>query len=144
MQLLFIVLLTGGFYGVYNFFIKVASGSINQIVGAVILQVVAAVLGSTVLLYLKLTGQTLHASPAGIKFSILAGIFVGLAEITSFIVFSKGVPASTGIAIIVASTVVIGSVLGIIFFKETLTPWNYFGLLLTIIGITLLSLKPHA
>lgn len=33
------------FFGAYNFFIKIASGHINQIVGAVILQIVAAVVG---------------------------------------------------------------------------------------------------
>jgi transporter family protein len=144
MQLLLLVLLTGIFYGIYNFFIKVASGSINQILGAVILQIIAAILGSAVLIYLKITGQTFNISSNGIKFSILAGLFVGLAEITSFIVFSKGLPASTGIAIIVGTTVLIGSILGGIFLREALTPYNYLGLVLTIIGIALLSLKPQA
>ncbi len=40
-----LAVLTAFFYGVYNFFIKIASGSIHQIVGAVILQVVAALVG---------------------------------------------------------------------------------------------------
>ncbi len=45
MSWIVLAILTAFFYGVYNFFIKVASGSIHQIVGAVILQVVAALVG---------------------------------------------------------------------------------------------------
>jgi len=45
MNWIFLALVTAVFYGAYNVFIKISSGHINQIVGAVILQIVAALLG---------------------------------------------------------------------------------------------------
>ena len=71
-----LAILTALFYGLYNFFIKLSSGSINQIVGAVILQIVAALLGGAVLVYLKVTNNTFVVTGKGISYAVLAGIFV--------------------------------------------------------------------
>lgn len=49
MNWIVLALITATCYGAYNFFIKVSSGHINQIVGAVILQIVAALLGGAFL-----------------------------------------------------------------------------------------------
>lgn len=141
MNWIFLVLLTAFFYGIYNFFIKVSSGHINQIVGAVILQVVAALLGSVILLYLKLTGAPLEVSAKGIQFAVLAGVFVGLAEIASFYAFSKGVSASTGIPIMIGGSVIVGALLGIVFLKESLTLVQYFAIAMVVAGIVLFIKK---
>ncbi|KAA3636263.1 MAG: hypothetical protein DWQ02_08525, partial [Bacteroidetes bacterium] len=114
MHWLLLAILTAVFFGAYNIFIKLSSGHINQIVGAVILQVVAAVLGGAILLILKWTDSPLPFSQKGILYAILAGVFVGLAEITSFYVFSRGVSASTGIPVIIGGSVVVGAVLGLL------------------------------
>lgn len=50
---------------------------------------------------MKMTNNSLEISQKGVLFSVLAGVFVGLAEISSFFVFSKGVSASVGISIII-------------------------------------------
>ena len=110
-----LALMTAFFYGAYNVFIKVASGHINQIVGAVILQIVAALLGCIILLAIKITNTPLEISSKGVWLSIAAGVFVGLAEITSFYVFSKGVSASIGIPVIIGSSVLVGAILGLTF-----------------------------
>lgn len=102
-----LTLLTAFFYGVYNFFIKVSSGSIHQIVGAVILQLVATLVGGAILLFLKLNSYPLAVTTKGVVYAVLAGLFVGLAEVTSFYVFSKGVSASSGIPIMIGGSVVI-------------------------------------
>ena len=101
MHWILLAILTAVFFGAYNIFIKLSSGHINQIVGAVILQAVAALLGGVILLVLKWTDSPMQVSQKGILYAILAGVFVGLAEITSFYVFSKGVPASVGIPVII-------------------------------------------
>lgn len=137
MNWIFLVLLTAFFYGIYNFFIKIASGHINQIVGAVILQIVAAVLGSLILVYLKITGAPLEMSSKGIQFAVLAGIFVGLAEIASFYAFSKGVSASVGIPIMIGGSVVVGALLGITFLRESLTLIQYLAIAMIVAGIVL-------
>lgn len=134
-----LAILTAFFYGVYNFFIKLSSGSIHQIVGAVILQVVAALLGAGVLLFLKITDTPLLVSSKGVWYAVLAGVFVGLAEITSFIVFAKGVPASSGIPVIIGGSVIFGVALGMIFLKEALTPLHYLAIAFIVIGVVLLA-----
>lgn len=131
--------MTAVFYGVYNVFIKISSGHINQIVGAVILQIVAALLGGIILLIMKMTNSPLEISQKGVWFAVLAGIFVGLAEITSFFVFSKGVSASVGIPIIIGGSVLVGAVLGLTFLKETLTPIHILAILLIVGGVVLLT-----
>ncbi len=133
--------MTAGFYGAYNVFIKVASGHINQIVGAVILQVVAALLGGVILLIMKMTNTPLEISQKGVWFAVLAGVFVGLAEITSFFVFSKGVSASVGIPIIIGGSILVGAVLGLTFLKETINPIHYLAIALIIVGVVILSTK---
>lgn len=141
MNWLYYAIMTAVFYGAYNVFIKISSGHINQIVGAVILQIVAALLGGVLLLMMKISGTPLDISQKGIKFAVLAGIFVGLAEITSFYTFSKGVSASVGIPIIIGGSVFIGAILGISFLKETLLPIHYLGIILIITGVIMLTLK---
>ena len=131
--------MTAVFYGAYNVFIKVSSGHINQIVGAVILQIVAALLGGIILLIMKMKNSPLEISQKGVLFAVLAGVFVGLAEITSFFVFSKGVSASVGIPIIIGGSILVGAVLGLIFLKETLNPIHILAILLIVGGIVLLT-----
>ena len=133
-----LALLTALFYGAYNFFIKVSSGHINQIAGAVILQLVAMLIGAGVLFFLKITNSAIEISNKGIFYAVLAGVFVGLAEIMTFFVFSKGVSVSMGLPVIIGGSVVFGSLLGILFLKETLTPIHLLAILLIIIGIVLL------
>lgn len=141
MNWIFLVLITAIFYGVYNVFIKISSGHINQIVGAVILQVVAALVGGVILVILKMTNSPLVISQKGVWFAILAGVFVGLAEITSFFVFSKGVPVSIGIPIIIGGSILVGAILGLTFLKETLNPFHYLAIALIITGVVILSTK---
>ncbi|HYF04738.1 MAG TPA: EamA family transporter [Patescibacteria group bacterium] len=132
-------LLTAFFFGAYNFFIKVASGHIHQILGAVILQLVATLTGALVLLYLRYTNVPLKFSEQGFIYAVLAGVFVGLAEITSFIVFSKGVSISTGIPIIIGVSVIFASLLGFLFLKEPIHLQGILGIILIIAGIVLLT-----
>lgn len=140
MNWILLAIITAIFYGMYNFFIKISSGSINQVVGAVILQLVAAVLGVITLLVLKIIGTEFTISQKGVWFAILAGLMVGLAEILSFFVFSKGAPISVGTAIIIGGSVVVASVIGF-FLKENVSLLNLFGILAIVIGIVLLTAK---
>jgi bacterial/archaeal transporter family protein len=133
--------LTALCYGLYNFFIKLSSGHIHQIAGSVILQVTAALVGGGILAYLHLARSPLHASPRGVWFAVLAGIFVGLAEILSFYVFAKGIPASVGIPLIVGGTVIAGVLLGLVFLGETLRPVDYLAVILIVAGTAILGAR---
>jgi transporter family protein len=141
MHWILLAVMTAVFFGAYNVFIKMASGHINQIVGAVILQVVAALLGGIILLVLKISDSPLEVSSRGVILAVLAGIFVGLAEITSFYVFSRGISASVGIPIIIGGSVVVGAVLGVLFLKESLNWTQLFAIGMIVAGVVLLSSK---
>ena len=138
MNWILLALLAAVFYGAYNFFIKVSSGHINQIAGAVILQLVATLVGAGVLSFLKITDVPIEISNKGIMYAIAAGVFVGLAEITSFFVFSKGISLSNALPIIIGGSVIIGSILGILFLKETITVIHVLAIILVVTGIILL------
>src|SRR5262245_40683581 len=89
-----LALATAVAFGAYNVFIKMGSAKIDQVLGAVVLQVVAALLGSAYAIYLKLAGRAFTVSREGLLFAALAGAAVGLAEILTFFVFSRGAPAA--------------------------------------------------
>lgn len=139
MNWIYLAVITASFYALYNVFIKLASGHIYEITGAVILQIVAALLGGGLLLYLKMKNIPMEISAKGIWLSVIAGIFVGLAEIFSFIVFSKGVSASAGIPVIIGGSVLFAAIIGFIFLKDSLSASNIMGLLLIIAGIYFIS-----
>ncbi len=141
MNWLFFALLTAFSFGLYNFFIKVASGSINQILGAVLLQLVAVIAGLAVLAYLKISNQNIEYTTKGIYYSCLAGLFVGIAEILTFYVFSKGVPASVGTPVIIGGSIVAATILGILFLKEQMSLIQILGILMITGGVALLSLN---
>ena len=126
-------------FGAYNFFIKVGSGKIDQVLGAVVLQVVAALLGGAYLLYLKVAGRDLSVTAAGLGYAALAGLAVGLAEILTFVVFSRGAPASIATPIIMGGSIVIVAALGTLVLRERVALPDALGILLVVAGIALLS-----
>eukprot|EP00980_Cylindrotheca_fusiformis_P006797 scaffold1421_cov62-Cylindrotheca_fusiformis.AAC.3 len=73
-------------YALYNISIKKGSASINPILGGVILQFVAALLGSLLLGIMMCRGNAIYYDKKGIVWSVGAGLWVGTAEIVSFLV----------------------------------------------------------
>ena len=134
-----LALLTALCLALYNFFIKLAANHVAPAVGAVVLQLVAAALGAVWLLKLKLQGQPLPITGQGLGLAALAGLGVGLAEILTFVVFQRGVPASVGTPVIVGGSVLLAAVLGVVLLREALTPAQAGGLLLIVAGIALLA-----
>ena len=134
-----LALLTALCLALYNFFIKLASNHVPPAVGAVVLQLVAAALGGVWLLKLMLQGQPLALSGKGLGLAALAGLGVGLAEILTFVVFQRGVPASVGTPVIVGGSVLLTAVLGLVVLREALTLTQAGGLLLVVVGIALLA-----
>jgi hypothetical protein len=75
-------------YAFYNIFIKKGSFTIHPILGGVILQFVAAILGSSLLAVIVYKGDVgeIHYDRAGLVWSCCAGLAVGTAEMLSFCV----------------------------------------------------------
>ena len=134
-----LALLTALCLALYNFFIKLASNHLPAAVGAVVLQLVAAGLGALWLLRLQLQGQPMPLSHKGLALAALAGLGVGLAEILTFVVYQRGVPASVGTPVIVGGSVLLTALLGVLLLREALTGTQVAGLLLVVAGIALLA-----
>lgn len=134
-----LALLTALCLALYNFFIKLASEHVPAAVGAVVLQLVAAVLGGFWLLQLKWQGQPLPVSGKGLWLAAAAGLSVGLAEILTFVVFKRGVPAAVGTPLIVGGSVLLAALLGVLLLREALSWPQAGGLLLIVAGIALLA-----
>ena len=139
-------------YALYNIFIKKGSASINPILGGVILQFVAAILGCVLLscvMYYQSIKPDDEVDPeeavlmwdwTGVKWAILAGVAVGAAEMISFCVSGMGVQAMQSIPIIIGGSVMFGTVLGYLALGETLTMRGWSGVLMISIGISLVGM----
>lgn len=139
MHWLVLALLTALCLAFYNFFIKLAADHVSAAAGAVILQLVAAGLGGLWLLWLRLKGQPLELSGKGVGLAVAAGLGVGLAEILTFVVFSRGVPSSVGTPVIVGGSVLLTALLGLVVLREALSWPQALGLVSIVVGIALLA-----
>jgi len=130
-------------YALYNICIKKGSAYINPIVGAVILQFVAALLGTILLLVEWLgMGSQPYYSAAGLSWAAMAGVAVGIAELLSFGVSGMGVPASQSIPILIGGSVGFGAVLGIVMLGEELLAQGWCGVVILMSGIALVTTDP--
>ena len=131
-------------YALYNIFIKKGSSHINPVLGGVILQLVAALLGCCLLGFLIIkeggTAEVVSYDMEGIHWAILAGLAVGTAEIVSFFVSSLGVQAMQSIPIIIGGSVMFGTVMGAVALHEELSYRGWLGVFLISLGISLVGL----
>jgi bacterial/archaeal transporter family protein len=133
-------------YALYNIFIKKGSASIHPVLGGVILQFVAALVGSVLLIVLVFNYEggvsDLPCDKTGIFWAVWAGVAVGSAEILSFIVSGMGVQAMQSIPIIIGGSVLFGTTMGFFVLKEALTYRGWLGVLLIAAGIALVGTDP--
>lgn len=129
-------------YALYNISIKKASNDIDPVLGGVLLQVVAAMMGM-IIFFGKSYGNTEGnlVNQSGVIWSIAAGIAVGMAEILSFIVSGKGVPATQSIPIVVGGSVLFGTLMGQFFLKEVVSYKGWGGIILISSGIVLIGME---
>lgn len=126
-------------FGLYNVFIKLSSEHIEPALGAVILQFVAMLVGLGLLFYMQRGGSQLHVSWRGVGLSILAGVAIGLVEILTFVIFSRGVPVAVGNPLIIGGSLVVTTGVGVIALKEILSPLQLAAVALIALGVGLLA-----
>jgi transporter family protein len=139
-----IALATAAAFAAYNVFIKLSSGRIDHVLGAVVLQVVAALLGAAYALSLRVGGRELHFTAAGVGHAALAGVAVGVAEILTFVVYARGAPASLATPIIMGGSILLTALLGLVVWRERLGLAQVAGIVLVAAGIALLSRSESA
>lgn len=127
-------------FGLYNVFIKLSADYIQAILGAVVLQFVAAFLGLGLLLYLKYANDLqITATPRGVTLAVLAGIAIGLVEILTFVIYGRGVPVAVGNPLIIGGSLVVTTGIGILILREAVNPVQLIAILLVAGGIGLLA-----
>mmetsp|Transcript_2155 Transcript_2155/g.3101 ORF Transcript_2155/g.3101 Transcript_2155/m.3101 type:complete len:241 (-) Transcript_2155:198-920(-) len=133
-------------YALYNIFIKKGSDSIHPVMGGVILQIVAALLGICLMGVIAWNDggmkQLLDYDSSGIFWSIMAGCAVGIAEMLSFFVMGMGVQAMQAVPIIIGGSVMFGTIIGYQFLQEVLSLQGWAGVILLVIGICMVATDP--
>lgn len=125
-------------YGAHQIFTKLASDRISDGLGGFVVEASAAATILIYLAYLRWFGtwnQT--GSAAGVYFSIVTGLCVGIGTIFFFLLFQKGGPLSS-VPMILAGGAAIMAIAGILFFKEPASLTRLLGIALALTGLFLL------
>lgn len=135
-----LVALAAVMFGLYNVFIKISSDHIQAVLGAVVLQFVAALIGLGMLGYLHLaTPTTLNVSTRGLVLSALAGVAIGVVEIVSFFVYGRGVAVAVGNPLIVGGSLLVTTGVGYFLLREHLSGLQMAAIVIILMGIALLA-----
>lgn len=134
-----LAIITATAFGAYNIFIKLSAGKIDEILGAVILQIVAALFGGAYAIYLYFSGHHFPITTKGTLFAVGAGAAIGVAEILTFVVYSKGAPTSMATPIIMGGSILIAALIGAFALREGLGGMQLLGVVCVIAGVALIS-----
>jgi transporter family protein len=125
-------------YGAHQIFTRLAAERIGEGLGGFIVEASAAL---SILIYLAIlwfAGRlTQKFSGAGLGYSLVTGICVGVGTIAFFLLFQKGGPLSS-VPAILAGGAAIMAIAGILFFREPLSWQRIVGVAFAIIGLFLL------
>ena len=116
----------------------------NPILGGVLLQFVAALVGTLLWIAQRVARPSTVSLPSrtAVAWAAAAGLAVGGAELLSFVINSLGVQATQSIPIVVGGSVMMGTVLGRVWLKEVLTWKGWCGVALISVGIALVGIDP--
>ncbi len=118
--------------GFYSYFQRMASPSVNQLFGALLVSATALAIAA-LLIFLQLQRTQLVTNPVGIWFLLCAGAAAFSIDYFTLQAYSKGLPISVGapigIAGGIATAVVIGLLLG-----EQLSLAKLAGIVLVVLG----------
>jgi|SRR5690625_2067946 len=126
-------------FGMYNVFIKLSSSHIEAVLGAVVLQVVAALIGVALLIYLKFTGAHIFSTPKGVSLAVGAGLAIGIVEILTFFIYGRGLEVAVGNPLIIGGSLVVTTGAGILFMREAISGWQLLAIILIASGVALMA-----
>lgn len=125
-------------YGLHQIFTRMASDRIGDGLGGFVVEGTAA---ATILLYLACLywfGKwNQQVTAAGVFYSALTGLCVGVGTVFFFLLFQKGGPLSA-VPMILAGGAAIMATAGILFFGESASLPRLIGIAMSIVGLYLL------
>ncbi len=127
-------------FGLYNVFIKLSASHIDAVLGAVVLQFVAAFIGLALLLYLRRSADApLEFSTQGLSLAALAGVAIGLVEILTFFIYSRGIPVAVGNPLIIGGSLLVTTGVGVMLLRESMSPLQLAAIGLIALGVGVLA-----
>lgn len=127
-------------FGLYNVFMKMSADHIHAVLGAVVLQFVAAFVGLGLLLYTQGTATAaLQVSARGLGLAVLAGIAIGLVEILTFVIYGRGIPVAVGNPLIIGGSLLVTTGIGVVLLREAVSPLQVAAIFLIAAGVGLLA-----
>jgi len=137
-------LATAILFGCYNIFAKLAAGRLSDSLAAFILEFSAAILVLGYIIIARSPREELASVTAqGIIYAVLGGLCVAGGSILYFYVFRMQAPLALAGSVVWAGATTIMIMAGLVFFGEKLNMIRALGLILTLAGITLLSLSAN-
>jgi len=125
-------------YGAHQIFTKLAADRISDGLGGFVVEASAAATILIYLMYLRFFDTwNQSGTAAGVYYSLLTGICVGIGTIFFFLLFQKGGPLSA-VPMILAGGAAIMAIAGIAFFKEPASLTRILGIVLALAGLFLL------
>jgi uncharacterized membrane protein len=135
-------LLTIALYSIHDVALKHLAGSVNSTLASVLINGSAAIVLLVYLLMQHNTAKVSLGAPlwsAQTFFLLLAGASLGIATITFMNAFASDGQLSIAVPVVYAGVIFLCSLVGVLFFKETLDWKQWSGALLAIVGIYLMS-----
>ena len=131
-----LALVTAVAYGLFNVFASQAGGKIGDAFGAGLLEATAAVV---IFVFALATRASTQATAAGVRWSVLAGVFAGIGTLAYVSMFRRGggLTGAGPIAFCGSMVVMVGA--GVLVFHEPLSARRAAGLLLGMLSIALLK-----
>ncbi len=125
-------------YGLHQVFTKLAANRIAAGLGGLVLEATATLTILVYIVFLQIgTGRSQSFSRAGIWWSSMAGLCVGVGTIAFFLLFQRGGPLSA-VPGILAGGVALVAVVGLLGFHEQLSATRLAGVVLSVAGLWLL------
>ncbi len=130
------------FFGLSDLLTKLLGRNIHILLSSFLLTITSAFAIGVYLIYMKLfKNEVLFLNKKGIIISGLIGLIIAVATILFILAFSKADKLSAVSPLIRSLTIIIASLLGILFLKEKFTLKYIIGLILCIVGIYLITTK---
>jgi transporter family protein len=129
-------------YGLHQVFTKFAAERIGDGLGGFVVEASAALTIAAYLTFLWFSGKwDQKVTGAGVYYSVLTGLCVGVGTIMFFLLFQNQGPLSA-VPMILAGGAALMAIVGIAFFKERSSWQHLLGILLSIAGLFLLRYAP--
>lgn len=124
-------------FGTWTVFHQQASKNINSLFGAIIVSLVAVILGM-IIIWPKFNSAITEVKPRGILFAVLAGVSALAIDYFALKAYGSGLAISIGGPIIIGGSVAMASLIGF-FLGESVTFYKIIGLILIVLGSAILS-----